>query len=126
MPRLTGTILTLSLLRVKTTSTGFGASPGFSFLFSEPRTELVLVTARPLVSVDLFFQPFLSSGFLGVRVVTLWIGTVRTLVRERVSTSAVTDMPGRKGSFSRMRILTSNFVASCCMDDAEEEDPSEA
>src|SRR5579872_7011647 len=49
----------------------------------------------------------------GRRVVTLWIGTVRTFWRARVSISAETDMPGRNASLSRTRILTSNFGASC-------------
>ena len=44
--------------------------------------------------------------------VTLAIGTHKTLVRLRVSISAVTDIPGRNGSFSWIRILTSNLVAS--------------
>ena len=55
----------------------------------------------------------LPWGSLGSRVVTLWIGAERTFVRERVSISAVTDMPGRKFSFSSTRIRTSNLVASC-------------
>ena len=44
--------------------------------------------------------------------VTLAKGTVRELLDERVSISEVTDMPGRNDSFSAMRILTLNFVAS--------------
>src|SRR5437870_11151814 len=54
---------------------------------------------------------FLSLSF-GTRVVTLAKGTVRELLDERVSISEVTDMPGRNDSFSAMRILTLNFVAS--------------
>ena len=51
-------------------------------------------------------------GATGRRVVTARIGTLSTLVRERVSMSAVTDIPGRKASFSVTRIFTWNFVAS--------------
>src|SRR5664280_1450602 len=54
----------------------------------------------------------LVSGSLGKRVVRLAMGTVRTLVRYRVSISAVTDMPGKNNSFSLIRMWTSNFVAS--------------
>src|ERR1044071_3301095 len=56
----------------------------------------------------------LASSFfsLGSLVVTLAMGTVITLARLRVSISAVTDMPGRNASFSLIRILTSNLVAS--------------
>ena len=42
------------------------------------------------------------------------MGTLRTLVTYRVSISAVTDIPGRKISFSCTRKRTSKRVASCC------------
>src|SRR5580765_5366364 len=127
MPGLTLTILAWSWSMIKTTSTGLT-----SFFLSE-RAELVpsvevleasaelvaavvalVVDAVELVggSVRPFFLPFFASFSFGKRVVTLAKGTVRTLVRLRVSISAVTDMPGRKASFSLMRIFTSNLVAS--------------
>src|SRR5215813_10587594 len=109
MPIFTGACLTRSPSTKNTTSTGFGASlPFLSFAAS---IVFVLALALALVLPELaapFVTPggqFVSVLFFGRRVVTLAIGTDSTLVRERVSISAVTDMPGRNGSFSLMRIL---------------------
>src|SRR5262245_43358474 len=67
------------------------------------------------VAGGLFDPQAASTLFVfGGRVVTLWNGTLRTFVRDRVSMVAVTDMPGRNGSFSVTRIFTSKRVASCC------------
>ena len=73
-------------------------------------TKLVLeaVLVAPATELVLEFLPF----SFGIRVVTLAIGTQRTFVLDRVSISAVQDMPGRKASFSLIRIFTLNFVAS--------------
>ena len=59
-----------------------------------------------LAMMDFAAPAGLGLSSLGRRVVTLAMGTVNALVRERASISAVTDMPGRNGSFSLMRIFT--------------------
>src|ERR1041385_4904197 len=100
MPRFTGVILTRSPSTRNTTSIGLGASPGFF----GPADLLELVPASdaefvPAAAVDLVATSavelvrsfpalsFLSSPiFLGTRMVTLWMGTVSTLVRDRKST----------------------------------------
>src|SRR5258707_9782751 len=112
MPIFTGIILARSPSTTKTTSIGLGAS--LAFLLALAEVELVGVAAA---ATSLVFAPTLSlPSFLflslGRRVVTLAIGTESTLVWDRVSISAVTDIPGRKISFSLTRILTSNLVAS--------------
>src|SRR6266496_3105900 len=103
-------MFTCSWSKRKTTSIGLGASPGFfvspdllEFVREEPAGEFVGAETEAVSAFELEFVAdafsFLSlSGFFGTRVVTLWIGTVSTLVRDRVSISAVTDMPGRNSS----------------------------
>src|SRR6185369_17321010 len=114
MPIFTGAALTRSPSSRKTTSIGFGVSLDFrSFADSTTLVPAALVLEPITELVGPLGQ--LVSVFLGRRVVTLAIGTVRTFVRDRVSMSAVTDMPGRKISFSLIRILTSNLVASCVL-----------
>src|SRR5437879_3161623 len=121
MPIFTGTIFAWSPSFRKTTSIGFTFSFFLSPLavFVPPAIADVAVLAGKLVwfPVKLVFalravSPFSVFLSFGVRVVTLTKGTVSVFVRERVSISAVTDMPGRKASFSWIRILTSNLVAS--------------
>src|SRR2546427_315670 len=97
---------------------GLVDSPGFlSVLLVEVPLEgaasAAIAEPTVLAASVTVFDPLPPGGSLGNRVVTLWIGTDRTFVRERVSTSAVTVIPGRKFSFSSTRILTSNLVASC-------------
>ena len=74
MPRLTLIIFTVSLPVTNTTSTGLLASscffvPGFFSGMSSSSSFLAV------------FFCFSSTAPLGRRVVTLWIGTVNTLVR---------------------------------------------
>src|SRR6266576_6762545 len=102
MPILTGTTLAWSPSRTNTTSMGLGASLFFLSDLGElvpvsdewfvPLPDGSFVAAGALVLPILPASPFLSLS-LGSRVVTLAMGTVRTLVRYRASTSAVTDMP---------------------------------
>src|SRR6266702_37114 len=107
---------------MKTTSRGFAASLDFlsplavlvsSRLeeFVDETSEFVLPVVVLVPVLDPLASPFLSLS-LGKRVVTLAMGTARTFVRERVSISAVTDIPGRNCSFSLIRIFTENLVAS--------------
>src|SRR5438105_2757455 len=131
MPILTGTILARSPSLRKTTSMGLAT---FLMALFVPAAEgslatsavvmvllLLLVAAaaellvrdESLFAASFVLSPFLSLSLsLGRRVVTLAMGTVSTLVRLRVSISAVTDMPGLNSSFSWIRILTWNLVAS--------------
>src|ERR1035437_3084849 len=123
MPRLTGIIFTRSPSTRKTTSIGLGASPLFLPVLLDSLTAFVAADAEFVdgpAAVEFVPPPLpllvllvaANSFGLGNRVVMLWPGTLRTLVRERVSISAVTDMPGRKDSLSSIRILTWNLVAS--------------
>src|SRR5436190_3835579 len=91
-------------------STRLVAPPPFPLGLAEPE----FVPGGSSKAASLLSDFFLGSAFLsfGRRVVTLAIGTVSTLALDRVSISAVTDMPGRNASFSLTRILTSNLVAS--------------
>src|SRR5438034_7233332 len=103
MPILTGTIFAWSPSFTKTTSIGL-----LSFFLSA-LALLVEPTLDELVAATVILPPFAGEFVLesfGVRLVTLAKGTVNAFVRERVSISAVTDMPGRNASFSSMRILT--------------------
>src|SRR6185437_13279725 len=109
MPIFTGTIFTWSPCKTNTTSTCLGASLDFLSAFAVFVVDNELVATSELVEAEfvpvavvlvfagLSFPVFLS---LGSRAVTLAMGTDRTFVRERVSISAVTDIPGRKASFS--------------------------
>src|SRR5258708_3732973 len=104
MPIFTGAIFTWSPSSRKTTSTGLAAS--LDFLSPLPRFVAiaigVLVGFLVWAVAELVAEPLMELVFepsLGRRVVMLAIGTASTLVRERVSISAVTDMPGRKISF---------------------------
>src|SRR5262249_18001044 len=105
----------------KTTSTGLTASLAFDRERLVAAGVTVFVPAARTTMVPGAFEPtttqFVPAGLLvaglGIRVVTLAIGTVNTFVRDRVSISDVTDIPGRNPSFSLTRILTSNLVASC-------------
>src|SRR6185503_3150710 len=122
MPRFTGTIFTVSPSTTNTTSTGLGPSPflsalavlvGFDpeLLVEDEALALAVPDASALASWLVFAAGLLVAP-LGNRVVTLAMGTDRTFDCDRVSMSAVTDMPGRKFSFSVTRIFTSNLVAS--------------
>src|SRR4051794_20948455 len=98
MPMVTGSILARFASIANTTSPGLAASDFFAF--------------RAVGGTYSAGLPGVGFAAVGNRVVTLWIGTVSTLVRERVSISAVTDIPGRNASLSATRIFTSNFGAS--------------
>src|SRR5262245_38735324 len=120
MPRLTGTIFTWSPSLTKTTSIGFGGSPAFRSvllvlvpLLLDASVTVLEAEVFCASSTTLVFPELSPLPSFGRRVVTLWMGTDKTFVRERVSTSALTDIPGRNFSFSLTRILTSNLVASC-------------
>src|SRR5215472_2624659 len=99
MPIFTGTILTWSPSTTKTTSACLGTSFDFlSLASSELPGELVVATefvAGALVAPAMEFV--LGGSFvapitgIGSRAVTLAMGTERTLVRRRVSISALTD-----------------------------------
>src|SRR5262249_33722634 len=112
------TILTWSPSMTNTTSTCLGASFDFLSLLKRFVSDDELVAAREFVLTELVpvAREFVFAVFIGLifgnRAVTLAMGTVSAFVRERVPISAVTDMPGRKSSFSLMRIWSSNFVAS--------------
>src|SRR5688572_16583598 len=103
MPRFTGAILALSASTRNTTSMGFGFSPFLSarptlvllvddVLVEDAIVELVDPDERVLPGCFAFAAGLLVASF-GNRVVTLAIGTDRTFVCDRVSISAVTDMP---------------------------------
>src|SRR5579862_3214875 len=115
MPIFTGTILALSPSNRKTTSMGFAATLLFlsdlvaATSLVEQQLVLLSLSAGELVaggSAVASLAPFFLSFSFGMRVVTLAIGTVNTLVRKRVEISAVTDIPGLNCSFSWMRIRT--------------------
>src|SRR5439155_23564405 len=108
------------------TSMGFAASFFLSllaaFVPSVEADSMVLAGLLVLADAEMVCggssgAAALASAFLsfpfGTRVVTLAKGTVSAFVLERVSISAVTDIPGLNCSFSLMRILTLNFVTSC-------------
>ena len=74
---------------------------------------MALVETEFVFGTELVFAMEFVAGWsapasfrFGTRVVTQAMGTPMTLVRERVSISAVTDMPGRKSSFSVKRMRT--------------------
>src|SRR5205085_10902140 len=100
---------------MKTTSMGFSsfflspladAACGAEFVDGSELLPSYLAELVPGGSFDALdlASPFLFFSF-GIRVVTLAMGPLKLLVRDRVSISAVTDMPGRKRSFSLIRIL---------------------
>src|ERR1043166_32191 len=104
MPIFTGTILAWSPSLTKTTSIGLALSFFLSpfALFVGVKLEEFVALASVLVPAD---REFVLESF-GALLVTLANGTVSAFVRERVSISAVTDMPGRNASFSSIRIFT--------------------
>src|SRR5215831_2239870 len=119
MPILTGTIFAWSPSATNTTSIGLAASLDFlSLLFALvllllSRAIALVFAGAELVAAAIEFVDESFGLSFGMRVVTLAMGTVRMLVRYRVSISAVTDIPGRNPSFSLTRIFTPNLVASC-------------
>src|SRR5215475_8570261 len=86
MPRLMGNAFTRSPSSAKTTSTGLAASRDFG---SEGSLESGLALAA--LAGGLFDSQAAVTLFVvfGGRVVTLWKGTLKTFVRERVSIVAV-------------------------------------
>jgi len=78
----------------------------------EPARLVAIEVAFVAVVTELVFELFFFPLSLGIRVVTLAMGTQSTFVRDLVSISAVQDIPGRKPSFSLTRIFTLNLVAS--------------